>query len=64
MRITVECPVRETARVLQVRGIFDLPAQTASRREWEVDLPLAARPWHIGLIVGPSGCGKTTIARH
>ena len=27
MRITVESPVIETPRVLQVRGLFDLPAR-------------------------------------
>jgi GNAT superfamily N-acetyltransferase len=64
MRIVVESPVRSTARVLQVRGMFDLAPATVSRLEWDVNLPLDDRTWHIGLIVGPSGCGKSTIARH
>jgi GNAT superfamily N-acetyltransferase len=64
MRIVVECSVRPTARVLQVRGIFDLPAVKTTRLQWEVALPLQERDWHIGLIVGPSGCGKSTVARH
>src|SRR5438046_1097459 len=64
MRITVECPVEETPRVLQVRGIFDLPASATSTMSWDVELPLDERPWNIGLLVGPSGCGKSTIARH
>lgn len=63
MKIIVETPIVETVRVQQVRGMFDLPVHRSSRLEWDVDLPLQARPWHIGLIVGPSGCGKTTIAR-
>ena len=63
MRITVETPIVDTPRVQQVRGMFDLRAETTSRLEWDVHLPLDAQPWHIGLIVGPSGCGKTTIAR-
>jgi ABC-type molybdenum transport system ATPase subunit/photorepair protein PhrA/GNAT superfamily N-acetyltransferase len=63
MHITVECPIEETPRVLQVRGIFDLPAAATSALSWEVELPLHEKPWHIGLIVGPSGCGKSTIAR-
>jgi ABC-type arginine transport system ATPase subunit len=62
--ITVESPVVETARVAQVRGLFDLPAEKVSRLTWDVDLPLEERPWSVGLITGPSGCGKSTVARH
>jgi ABC-type ATPase involved in cell division/GNAT superfamily N-acetyltransferase len=61
--IVVESTVVETARVLQVRGIFDLPPEKTSRLEWTVRLPLQEKDWHIGLVVGPSGCGKSTIAR-
>jgi energy-coupling factor transporter ATP-binding protein EcfA2 len=64
MRIEVSSRVLETPRVLQVRGMFDLPEAKTSALAWEVDLPLSARPWHVGLIVGPSGCGKSTVARH
>src|SRR5438105_2131764 len=64
MRITVSSPVVDSPRVQQVRGIFDLPAEAASSLEWDAELPLAERPWNLGLIVGPSGCGKSTIARH
>lgn len=63
MHITLETPIVNTPRVQQIRGMFDLPAQATSRLEWDVALPIADKPWHIGLIVGPSGCGKTTIAR-
>jgi GNAT superfamily N-acetyltransferase len=63
LTITVECPVRESPRVAQVRGLFDLPAAKTSRLEWTVDLPLTERPWQIGLVTGPSGCGKSTLAR-
>jgi Fe-S cluster assembly ATPase SufC/GNAT superfamily N-acetyltransferase len=63
MKITVASPVIETPRVLQVRGLFDLPAEATSRLEWDVDLPLGERAWNIGLITGPSGCGKSTVAR-
>jgi energy-coupling factor transporter ATP-binding protein EcfA2 len=63
MRIHVASPVRDTPRVLQVRGLFDLPESKTSALEWDVNLPLTERPWHVGLIVGPSGCGKSTIAR-
>src|SRR5438128_12400282 len=61
--ITVESPVVESARVAQVRGLFDLPAEKTSRLTWEVDLPLDERPWAVGLVTGPSGCGKSTVAR-
>jgi ABC-type lipoprotein export system ATPase subunit len=64
VHICVECPVRPTARVLQVQGMFDLAPAQASRVEWDVDLPLNEKDWHIGLIVGPSGSGKSTVARH
>jgi ABC-type Mn2+/Zn2+ transport system ATPase subunit len=61
--VVVESPVVETARVAQVRGMFDLPAAKTSRLEWTVRLPLHGQDWHVGLVVGPSGCGKSTIAR-
>jgi ABC-type lipoprotein export system ATPase subunit/GNAT superfamily N-acetyltransferase len=64
MHITVSSPIVESPRVVQMRGLFDLPAEKTSTLAWDVELPLAARPWNIGLIVGPSGCGKSTIARH
>lgn len=64
MKITVSSPVNETARVAQLRGMFDLPDSKSSTLSWEAKLPLNDKPWNIGLIVGPSGCGKSTIARH
>jgi hypothetical protein len=63
MKITVSSPIVESPRVMQVRGMFDLPSEKASSLAWDVTMPLEDKPWHIGLIVGPSGCGKTTIAR-
>jgi len=64
MHIILETPIVDTPRVRQIRGIFDLADDKTSRVEWTVHLPLAQRPWNIGLIVGPSGCGKSTLARH
>src|SRR5262249_49803265 len=61
--VTVESPVEETPRVAQVRGLFDLPAESHGRLTWQAALPLHERPWHVGLVVGPSGCGKSTVAR-
>ncbi len=60
--ITVETAIDPSARVQQVRGLFDLAEATSSRLEWTVHLPLEEKPWLIGLITGPSGCGKSTIA--
>src|ERR1043165_245854 len=62
MQITVSSPIHETPRVLQVRGLFDLPEAKTSTQTWDVALPLSEKPWNVGLIVGPSGCGKSTIA--
>ncbi len=64
LTITVETPIVETPRTAQLRGLFDLPAERASRLVWQVELPLHQRPWNIGLVTGPSGCGKSTVARH
>src|SRR5712692_7033519 len=61
--VTVTSSVRPTPRVAQVAGLFDLPVDSGSSLRWEVQLPLAERPWSIGLVTGPSGCGKTTLAR-
>lgn len=63
MNIQVATPIVDTPRVRQLRGLFDLPATPVSRLEWRAELPLADRPWRVGLIVGPSGCGKSTLAR-
>jgi GNAT superfamily N-acetyltransferase len=63
LTIALETRIRDTFRVQQVVGMFDLPLQHASRLDLEVELPAADEPWTIGAIVGPSGSGKTTIAR-
>jgi hypothetical protein len=62
MKITVSSPIIASPRVLQVRGMFDLPEAKTSLAAWDVAMPLEEKPWHIGLVVGPSGCGKSTIA--
>lgn len=58
-----ECPIVETARVLQVAGMFDVPVAEKSRVEIKGELPIEERPWNVGLIVGPSGSGKSSLAR-
>jgi ABC-type thiamine transport system ATPase subunit len=55
-------PVVNSARVMQLSGIFDVPPTKESRLTWEVSLPLHERPWNIGAIVGASGTGKSSVA--
>jgi hypothetical protein len=64
MLVTVCTPLVASPRVRQLEGLFDMPAGGSALRRWQVNLPLAERPWHVGLVLGPSGCGKSTIARH
>lgn len=63
MKVVVESVVQRTARVMQMEGIFDVPPSKRTLLEWDVNLPLSAQPWQIGLVVGPSGSGKSTVAR-
>ncbi len=63
IHITRHTAVTRTPRVAQLEALFDLPATSVSEQAWDVDLPLDAREWHVGLIVGPSGAGKSTVAR-
>ncbi|HJT33777.1 MAG TPA: GNAT family N-acetyltransferase [Pirellulales bacterium] len=59
----VDCPIRESFRVEQVRGMFGLPSSARCRQEFSVDVPGVDEPWQIGAIIGRSGSGKTTVAR-
>jgi len=54
--------IKQTPRVLQLQGLFDVPPGERSQEEWDADLPCEEKEWNIGLIVGPSGSGKSTIA--
>lgn len=63
LAVTRRSAVHRSARVLQMSGMFDVPAATTSEINWQVDLPIEDKPWNVGLIVGPSGVGKSTIAR-
>jgi len=62
--ITLSCPVARSARVLQVSGMFDLPAEAKASLTLRADLPLEDQPWNVGLVTGPSGAGKSSLARH
>lgn len=62
--IAVETRIARTERVRQIEGMFDVPAEAKSRREWNHKLPLdELGDWNIGLIVGPSGAGKSVLLR-
>jgi acetyltransferase (GNAT) family protein len=62
--VVASCPIRDSFRVQQIAGMFDLPLQATATERWSVELPIDDAGWQIGLIVGPSGSGKTTVARH
>jgi len=61
--IAVQCKVVQSFRVKQVEGLFDVPVDERSSRQWRVELPSLDEPWKIGCIVGASGAGKSVIAR-
>jgi len=61
--VIVSCPVHDSFRVRQVAGMFDVPLAAKASSVFRGEVPSAAEPWQIGLIVGPSGSGKSTLAR-
>lgn len=61
--VIVSTEIERTPRVMQLEGIFDVPAQNKLTREWNAEIPLDEKEWNVGLIVGPSGAGKSTVAR-
>ncbi len=63
MEIRLESAVEKTARVLQVAGMFDLPAGGVTATIIRCPVPGADEAWTVGLVTGPSGCGKSTLAR-
>lgn len=61
IRLQLAVPVRESFRVAQVTGMFDLPIGDKSVRTIEVTFGPLPSQWHIGLVVGPSGSGKSSL---
>lgn len=55
------CPVRDSFRVRQVAGLFDLPIDPCVERTFRAELPSPDEDWRVGAVVGPSGSGKSTI---
>jgi GNAT superfamily N-acetyltransferase len=64
VQFELSCPVRQSFRVKQVAGMFDVPLAARTTVTIAAELPELSQPWQIGLIVGPSGSGKTALARH
>ncbi len=60
---SVQTPIRDSFRVRQVIGMFDLPEKKTWGETFSAELPGLEEDWTIGCIVGPSGSGKTTLAR-
>lgn len=57
-----EVEIKQTPRLMQMSGMFDVPPSQRSAEQWTVHLDLP-EAWNVGLIVGPSGSGKTTVAK-
>jgi len=62
VNIVRESELVRTSRLMQMEGLFDVPASQKIKQEWTVNLNLPDS-WNVGLIVGASGSGKTTIAK-
>jgi GNAT superfamily N-acetyltransferase len=70
VKISLTHDVKQSGRVMQVAGMFDVPLSERQLLEIEVPPALVSisenkpeREWNVGLIVGPSGSGKSTVAR-
>ncbi len=59
----VSSPLRNSFRVRQIAGMFDVPLREKLTEQFTAELPAADDAWQVGLIVGPSGAGKSTVAR-
>ena len=63
VNVVLKTAIRDSFRVQQILGMFDLPPKDAGRLELAVELPPPDEAWTVGALVGPSGAGKTTVAR-
>lgn len=62
--VVVESAISTSVRARQVSSMFDVPAQSKARLEWDIEVPGNDELWNVGLIVGPSGAGKSSVMRH
>ena len=63
MKIAIDnrCEAFTSYRSARVQSLFNV--EDGSRFQMDVELPIDAEPWSIGLVVGPSGSGKTSIGK-
>jgi GNAT superfamily N-acetyltransferase len=61
--VSVNTPIRDSFRVRQLIGMFDLPERKTWGETFTAEFPGLDEEWTIGCIVGPSGSGKSTLAR-
>lgn len=59
----LKCGIASTFRTEQVRGMFDMPAQTSQVTSIAGEIPATDDDWQIGALIGDSGAGKTRLAR-
>lgn len=62
-RFTLSSEVVQSARVMQMAGMMDVPLSEKTSETWDVDVPIEGQEWSVGLVVGPSGSGKSSLAR-
>lgn len=62
-QFTLSADVHQSARVMQMAGMMDVPLDEKTSESWDVDVPIEERDWSVGLVVGPSGSGKSSLAR-
>ena len=59
--VVVSCHVKQSFRVAQVAGLFDVPLSHRASESFRAELPRQSESWEIGLITGPSGSGKSSV---
>lgn len=62
--LVMESDIIRSPRVMQIEGLFDVPASEKSIVRITGDLLIDDHPWQVGLIFGPSGSGKSSVARY
>ena len=59
IQIRHRCDDFETYRAARVKSLFNV--DSAAAVDIDVELPIEAQDWQIGVVVGPSGSGKSSI---
>lgn len=62
VNVTRRSSVQRSGRLSLAAATMDHPDTGDTTTSIDVDVPLDAQPWTVGLVVGPSGSGKTTVA--